>query len=119
MIGDPDPAYDDCSDADHTSTSAVVGMAGKNVGDLLNAQHVTWGWFQGGFTPSTAWDGKTGDYAKCDTTTANIGEIDAEGLLAAPLPVPVLQVDVEPAPPSAVVACSHRCTPPEPTTSTT
>ncbi len=73
VIGDPDPAYDDCSDADHTSTSAVVGMAGKNVGDLLNAQHVTWGWFQGGFTPSTAWDGKTGDYAKCDTTTANIG----------------------------------------------
>ncbi len=73
VIGDPDPVYDDCSDADHTSTSALVGMAGKNVGDLLNAQHVTWGWFQGGFTPSTAWDGKSGDYAKCDTTTANIG----------------------------------------------
>ncbi|WP_426516634.1 phospholipase C [Diaminobutyricibacter sp. McL0618] len=73
VIGDPDPVYDDCSDADHTSTSALVGMAGKNVGDLLNAQHVTWGWFQGGFTPSTAWDGKSGDYAKCDSTTANIG----------------------------------------------
>ena len=24
-------------------------IAGKNVGDLLNAQGVTWGWFQGGF----------------------------------------------------------------------
>ena len=36
VIGDPDPVYDDCSDNDHTSTSAVVGMAGKNVGDLLN-----------------------------------------------------------------------------------
>ena len=73
VIGDPDPAYDDCSDSDHTATSAVVGMAGKNVGDLLNSEHVTWGWFQGGFTPSTAWDGKTGDYAKCDTVTANVG----------------------------------------------
>ena len=73
VIGDPDPVYDDCSGADHTSTSALVGMSGKNVGDLLNTQHVTWGWFQGGFTPSTAWDGKTGDYAKCDTTRANIG----------------------------------------------
>jgi phospholipase C len=73
VIGDPDPAYDDCSDADHTSTSAVVGLSGKNVGDLLNAQHVTWGWFQGGFTPTTKWDGKTGDFAACDTTTANVG----------------------------------------------
>ncbi len=73
VIGDPDPAYDDCSDADHTSTSALVGMAGKNVGDLLNARGVTWGWFQGGFTPTTAWNGTTGTYAKCDATTANVG----------------------------------------------
>jgi phospholipase C len=73
VIGDPDPAYDDCSDNDHSSTSAVVGMAGKNVGDLLNARGVTWGWFQGGFTPTTDWDGTAGAYAKCDATTANIG----------------------------------------------
>jgi phospholipase C len=73
VIGDPDPAYDDCSDADHTSTSALVGMAGKNVGDLLNARGVTWGWFQGGFTPTTAWNGTAGSYAKCDATTANVG----------------------------------------------
>lgn len=73
VIGDPDPVYDDCSDADHTSTSALVGMAGKNVGDLLNARGVTWGWFQGGFTPTTAWNGTAGTYAKCDATTANVG----------------------------------------------
>ena len=73
VIGDPDPAYDDCSDNDHTSSSAVVGMSGKNVGDLLNSRGVTWGWFQGGFTPTTAWDGTSGGYAKCDATTANIG----------------------------------------------
>src|SRR4051812_7907381 len=72
VIGDPDPAYDDCSNNDHTSTSAVVGMSGQNVGDLLNRRGVTWGWFQGGFTPTTAWDGKAGDHAKCDATTANV-----------------------------------------------
>ncbi|GAA4139114.1 alkaline phosphatase family protein [Leifsonia shinshuensis] len=73
VIGDPDPVYDDCSGSDHTSTSALVGMAGKNVGDLLNARGVSWGWFQGGFTPTTAWNGQAGSYAKCDATTANIG----------------------------------------------
>ena len=26
-------------------------MTGRNVGDLLNAKHITWGWFQGGFRP--------------------------------------------------------------------
>jgi phospholipase C len=29
-------------------------MNGKNIGDLLNAAHVSWGWFQGGFRPSTS-----------------------------------------------------------------
>jgi phospholipase C len=72
VIGDPDPVYDDCSGNNHVSTSALVGMSGQNVGDLLNKRSVTWGWFQGGFTPTTAWDGKAGDYAKCDATTANI-----------------------------------------------
>jgi phospholipase C len=72
VIGDPDPAYDDCSDNDHTASSAVVGMSGRNIGDLLNARGVTWGWFQGGFTPTTPWNGQAGSYAKCDATTANI-----------------------------------------------
>jgi phospholipase C len=29
-------------------------MSGKNIGDLLNAAGVTWGWFQGGFRPTVA-----------------------------------------------------------------
>jgi phospholipase C len=29
-------------------------MSGKNIGDLLNAKGTSWGWFQGGFTPTTA-----------------------------------------------------------------
>ena len=49
VIGDPDPFYDDCGG------NSRVGMlkANKNIGDLLNAKGITWGWFQGGFTPSS------------------------------------------------------------------
>ncbi|WP_377271757.1 phospholipase C [Peterkaempfera sp. SMS 1(5)a] len=73
VINDPDPAYDDCSDKDHTSTNALASLQGKNIGDLLNAKGVSWGWFQGGFRPSTAWDGQQGDYAKCGGSThANV-----------------------------------------------
>ncbi|MFJ4205463.1 phospholipase C [Streptomyces sviceus] len=73
VVNDPDPAYDDCADKDHTSTSALAAMQGRNIGDLLNARSVSWGWFQGGFRPSTAWDGKRSDYARCDTTHTNVG----------------------------------------------
>ncbi|MFF3873983.1 phospholipase C [Streptomyces sp. NPDC001978] len=73
VINDPDPAYDDCSDKDHTSANALASMQGRNIGDLLNTQKVSWGWFQGGFRPSTAWDGNQADYAKCDTTHTNVG----------------------------------------------
>jgi phospholipase C len=44
LIGDADPAYDVCS-----SSSATVQMTSKNIGDLLNAAGVSWGFFQGGF----------------------------------------------------------------------
>jgi phospholipase C len=44
LVGDSDPIGDVCS-----TGSIQVSMAGKNIGDLLNAQNVTWGWFQGGF----------------------------------------------------------------------
>ena len=29
-----------------------ISVTGKNVGDLLNAKGLTWGWFQGGFAPT-------------------------------------------------------------------
>ncbi|MFR0354375.1 phospholipase C [Streptomyces sediminimaris] len=74
VINDPDPAYDDCSDKDHTSANALAAMQGRNIGDLLNRRGVSWGWFQGGFRPSTPWDGKQGDYAKCGGAThTNVG----------------------------------------------
>jgi phospholipase C len=62
VITDTDPYYDDCS------VKERVGMsdANKNIGDLLNAQGITWGWFQGGFTPSSVTADRT---AVCATTT--------------------------------------------------
>ncbi|WP_285725551.1 phospholipase C [Psychromicrobium xiongbiense] len=54
MTEDPDPVYDDCSNSSHANSYNLAAMQGKNVGDLLNAKNVSWGWFQGGFTPTTA-----------------------------------------------------------------
>jgi len=45
LIGDGDPLGDVCS---NTSIDNVQ-FSGKNIGDLLNAQGITWGWFEGGF----------------------------------------------------------------------
>ncbi|MET0675434.1 MAG: alkaline phosphatase family protein [Bradyrhizobium sp.] len=48
MFGDSDPHGDICS----STTNPTTEMTGKNVGDLLNAANITWGWFQGGFDVS-------------------------------------------------------------------
>jgi phospholipase C len=47
IIGDPQPAGDICDTRD-TSTQ-LPASTDKNIGDLLNAHGVSWGWFQGGF----------------------------------------------------------------------
>ncbi|CCH77662.1 Phosphoesterase [Nostocoides japonicum T1-X7] len=73
MINDPDPAYDDCSNNDRTSTNSLTEATGdKNIGDLLNARGVTWGWFQGGFRPTTP-ASDSHPYAACAATHENVG----------------------------------------------
>src|ERR1700761_119525 len=69
MQGDAEPRFDQCSNTASALESVEVKsggqhenlmlpggttaeMTGKNVGDLLNEREVTWGWFQGGFTPT-------------------------------------------------------------------
>jgi phospholipase C len=48
------PYLDDCGpDKGGTVVAPVQSMTGTNVGDLLNAKGVTWGYFQGGFLPTT------------------------------------------------------------------
>jgi phospholipase C len=56
LVTDIDPYLDDCgNDKGGTAAKTTVELTGKNVGDLLNAKGVTWGWFAGGFrTASTA-----------------------------------------------------------------
>jgi phospholipase C len=72
VIGDPDPFYDDCSG------SEKIGMlsTNKNVGDLLSAKGISWGWFQGGFTPTTKFVPANGSTpavpAACATKTNRI-----------------------------------------------
>ncbi len=52
-IGDPRPAGDECVLTNPgLQTTNMISMSGKNVGDLLNAKNITWGWFQGGFGPT-------------------------------------------------------------------
>jgi phospholipase C len=66
VIGDPQPVGDSCD-----TRADRVTMSGQNIGDLLNAKGVTWGWFQGGFrNPPTA----TG-LAACQTTHMNKAHI--------------------------------------------
>jgi len=57
IIGDGDPVYDDCSYTSDGSTSTLGMATGAgaplNIGNLLNTAGVSWGWFQGGFTPTS------------------------------------------------------------------
>ncbi|MGH9486629.1 MAG: phospholipase C [Terriglobales bacterium] len=56
-LSDSDPLGDACSNPARTQ----FRMGGQNIGDLLTAARVTWGWFQGGFDLQTVNpDGSTG-----------------------------------------------------------
>jgi phospholipase C len=64
LIGDAYPTYDDCS------KGGVIVMSGKNVGDLMNARGITWGWFSAGFkTSNKTAEGK----AVCDSKHVSMG----------------------------------------------
>jgi phospholipase C len=70
VYGDPDPAFDGCSDSSHVSTSPLAVATGKNIGDMLSAKGVSWGWFQGGFTPTST---NAAGFPVCGATHNNIG----------------------------------------------
>ena len=57
VIGDVDPIGDICS----SSKRIQITMGGRNIGDLLNAANVSWGWFEEGFdVKAVNPDGSTG-----------------------------------------------------------
>jgi phospholipase C len=70
VYGDPDPAFDGCSDSSHASTNPLAVATGRNIGDMLNAKGVSWGWFQGGFAPTST---NAAGFPVCGTTHNNIG----------------------------------------------
>ncbi len=49
LTSDAQPYWDDCSTRD------AVAMKGTNIGDELNANGLSWGWFEGGFRPSATY----------------------------------------------------------------
>ncbi len=49
LTNDAQPYWDDCSTRD------AVGLTSQNIGDLLNARGLSWGWFQGGFRPNVSY----------------------------------------------------------------
>ena len=65
MIFNSQPALDDCS---ASKGAGLATMSGRNIGDLMNAAGVTWGWFAGGFRPAS-WE-PNGD-AVCGGSQAN------------------------------------------------
>jgi phospholipase C len=103
VIGDPDPYYDDCG------APAQLGMTGKNVGDLLNAAGITWGWFEGGFTPTTPYNPNTGALAVCGAKTARLDGTLENDYSAHHQPFQYYPQTANPhhLPPSAVAAIGH------------
>lgn len=74
-IGDPRPGGDECVLTNPgLQTTTMITVAGKNVGDLLNAKGLSWGWFQGGFAP-TGYDSK--GRAVCGAHHAGLAGDDA------------------------------------------
>ena len=65
VYSDLDPTFDDCS------KGTTAAMSGHNVGDLLNAKNLTWGFFEGGFRATN----QPSDTVKavCDAAHKNLG----------------------------------------------
>ncbi len=73
LISDADPVGDMCS----TTTGEVVQFGGKNVGDLLTAAGVTWGFFEGGFNLQTVnANGTTGCKRTTTSAVTNVTKVD-------------------------------------------
>ncbi|WP_028228724.1 phospholipase C [Paraburkholderia ferrariae] len=72
LIGDVDPGYDLCS-----STTDTGMINAKNIGDLLNAQNISWGGFMGGFNLQTVnSNGTTGCKRSTIATAVNAATAD-------------------------------------------
>jgi phospholipase C len=103
IIGDLDPTFDDCS------AGTMVAMSGPNVGDLLSAKKVSWGFFQGGFRPTTSANPATGRKAACASSHTNIGGASVDDYSAHHEPFQYYASTANPhhLPPSSAAAIGH------------
>ena len=65
LTSDAQPYWDDCSTRD------AVALSGTNIGDELNAAGLSWGWFQGGFAPTTTFDAAAAATGHTNQSTAS------------------------------------------------
>ncbi|HEX3473254.1 MAG TPA: alkaline phosphatase family protein [Silvibacterium sp.] len=73
LVSDADPIGDVCS----TTSGATVQLSGQNIGDLLNAKGITWGFFEGGFDlTKTNPNGTTGCKRSHTSTITNSAKAD-------------------------------------------
>jgi phospholipase C len=77
VIGDGDPLLDTCR---NTMIDQVLmdQKTSKNIGDLLNANQITWGWFEGGFDLTITNPNGTSGCARSTTPTAPGGAATAD-----------------------------------------
>jgi phospholipase C len=77
LIADADPFGDDCA------RGAQVALAGtnKNIGDLLNAKGITWGFFEGGFRPTATTPGGAAVCAAAHNIGTAVGGTGTTGAL--------------------------------------
>jgi phospholipase C len=75
VMGDPGPYLDVCSlqqDGDAAEGNSTAEMKGRNIGGLLNAKNISWGWFQGGFDLTLTNSGNT-NYPYSPSSTEGSG----------------------------------------------
>ncbi|WP_199678685.1 phospholipase C [Salinisphaera sp. LB1] len=101
VINDPNPTFDDCS----SSKYPTVSMQGQNVGNLLNDKGITWGWFEGGFRPTSTDSGK----AVCGSQHTNVGGVQVTDYIPHHEPFQYYQSTSNPhhLPPTSVPMIGH------------
>ena len=73
LINDSNPIGDVCSG----TTGSQVQFTGTNIGDLLNARGISWGWFEGGFDLSIKNpNGTTGCGRNTTSAVTGVTEVD-------------------------------------------
>jgi phospholipase C len=104
LVADPDPApmYDGCV----PKGGIHAFLKGKNIGDLLEAKHITWGWFSGGFHPTKR---KPDGTPVCGATHKNIVGLKIKDYIPHHEPFQYYKSTSNPKhlPPSSISAIGH------------